>query len=93
MLDGSSVPNPFDQMFPKSGEHLFVAKASGYLKKYSTIAFDQDKKLSLKLAPKKRKRRATRRTARKASRRASKPKKAASQTKSSRKGFISENPY
>jgi hypothetical protein len=102
-LDGSSVPNPFDQLLPKNGEHLFVAEASGYLKKYRRVAFDRNKELSMQLAPIKRKSRASRGTAtktasrrksaKKASRRTSKPRRAASRAKSSRKSFISENPY
>jgi hypothetical protein len=102
-LDGSSVPNPFDQFLLKNGDHLFVAKASGYLKKYHRIAFDQDRELSMQLAPIKQKSRESRRTAtktasrrksaRKVSRRTSQPRRPASRAKSSQKGFISENPY
>ncbi len=102
-LDGSSVPNPFDQLLPKNGDHLFVAKASGYSKKYRRVAFDRDREVSLKLAPKKKKRRAKRRaatktvakrrSAKKASVPTSKPSRSSSRAGSSRKGFVSENPY
>jgi len=102
-LDGSSVPNPFDRLLPKNGAHLFVARAYGYSKKYSRVSFDRDRKLSLRLQRKPRKSLVTRRRATKTAsrqestiaipRKTAKPSKAPSSTKSSRKGFVSENPY
>ncbi|MBN1652587.1 MAG: hypothetical protein JXA30_02305 [Deltaproteobacteria bacterium] len=98
-LDGSVVSNPFDQWLPKGGQHLFVARSNGYLKKFRRVVFDRNKELTLELSPKKEKSRSVGETAsktiraKKATERTAKTSSARARAKSSRKGIISVNPY
>jgi nicotinate-nucleotide--dimethylbenzimidazole phosphoribosyltransferase len=49
-IDGSPVPNPYDELVPRSDKHRVVATAAGYETSDQLVGFDRKRDLVLRLA-------------------------------------------